>query len=98
MAAYLFQVELPEITEEINKVIPAHREYVNKLFAEGRMLSYSVSQYRTLIWCVINAEEEQEAMEIVLQLPLYPYFSDVVCHPLLFHNTLPATLPGISLN
>jgi hypothetical protein len=47
---------------------------------------------------VINAEEEQEAMELVLAFPLYQHFSDVVCTPLLFHNTLPAAIPGMSLN
>jgi len=51
-----------------------------------------------MIWCVVNTEDEQEAMEMVLAFPLYPHFSEVACHPLLFHNTLPATLPGISLN
>lgn len=98
MAAYLFQLELSEFTDEIAAVVPVHREHINRLFAEGRIVSYSVSVHRNLIWCVINAEDEQEAMEMVLAFPLYPYFTEVSCHPLLFHNTLPATLPGISLN
>jgi len=98
MAAYLFQLELPEFNDELSAVIPVHREHINKLFSEGRILSYSVSAARNMVWCVINAEDEQEAMEMVLSFPLYQYFTDVTCHPLLFHNTLPATLPGISLN
>jgi hypothetical protein len=98
MAAYLFELELSELTEEVVAIIPEHREHVNKLFAEGRMLSYSVSMHRNLVWCVINAEDEQEAMSMVLAFPLYPYLAEISCHPLLFHNTLPATLPGISLN
>jgi len=98
MAAYLFQLELPEFNDELNAVIPVHREHINKLFSEGRILSYSVSAARNMIWCVLNTEDEQEAMEMVLSFPLYQYFTEVSCHPLLFHNTLPATLPGISLN
>jgi hypothetical protein len=98
MAAYLFQIELPEFTDDIINTIPAHRERIDELFADGKILSYSVSSHRNLVWCVINAEDEQQAMEIVLQFPLYEYFTDIVCHPLLFHNTIPATLPGISLN
>lgn len=98
MAAYLFQFELPVFTDRIASVIPTHREYVNKLFSKGRILSYSVSLNRNMIWCVINAEDEQEAMEMALSFPLYPYFTDVSCHPLLFHNVLPASMPGISLN
>lgn len=98
MAAYLFQLELSEFTDEITAAVPAHREHINKLFSDGRILSYSVSIHRNMIWCVVNTEDEQEAMEMVLAFPLYPHFSEVACHPLLFHNTLPATLPGISLN
>jgi len=98
MPAYFFQLELAEMTDDVMAVVPKHREHINKLFAEGRILSYSVSIHRNMIWCVINAEEEQEAMEMVIAFPLYRYFLDVSCHPLLFHNTLPATLPGISLN
>ena len=98
MAAYLFQFELPEFSDDIAVTVPMHREVINKLFSEGRIVSYSVSIHRNLIWCVINAEDEQEAMELVLAFPLYKFFVDVSCHPLLFHNTLPATLPGIWLN
>ena len=98
MAAYLFQLELSEFSEEIAATIPLHREVINRLFAEGRILSYSVSIHRNMIWCVVNAEDEQEAMELILALPLYPHFAEVMSHALLFHNTLPATLPGLSLN
>jgi len=98
LAAFFFQLELPVITEEMMDTIPVHRAHINKLFAAGCLLSYSVSQSRSFIWCVVNTETEQDALEIVLSFPLYPFYTDVVCHPLLFHNTLPTALPGISLN
>ena len=98
MSAYFFQIELPVFTTEMMAIVPEHRHYINKLFSEGKMLSYSVSINRDMIWCVINAEEEQVAMEHVIALPLYPYFVDVTCTALLFHNTLPSSLPGIFLN
>ncbi len=98
MGAYLFQFELAEFSNDVARMIPAHRAHVNKLFTEGRILSYSVSANRSLIWCVVNAEDEPEAMEIALSFPLYRFYTDIQCHPLLFHNTLHAALPGISLN
>jgi hypothetical protein len=99
MVAYMFQFELPAtFTDEIAAVIPHQRAHVNHLFVEGRLLSYSVSQLRTALWCVIAAESEQEAMEIVAGFPMHPFFTDIMCHPLLFHNTVPASLPDISLN
>lgn len=98
MPAYLFQIELPPFNHELLATIPLHRQYIDQLFSEGRILSYSVSLKRDMIWCVINAEEVQEAMEQVIAFPLYKFFVDVTCNPLLFHNILPATLPGIVLN
>ncbi len=98
MSAYIFQMELPALTDEIAARIPVHREHINKLFIEGRLISYSVSQSRNFIWCVLNAEDEQEALEVIAKFPLHPYFTDIECHPLLFHNTQPAALPDISLN
>ena len=98
MSVYIFQMELPELTDEIAERIPEHRAHINKLFVEGKMLSYSVSQSRTFVWCIVTAADEQEALEIVVKFPLHPYFTDIMCHPLLFHNTQPAALPDISLN
>lgn len=98
MSAYLFQLELLPFTEEMTATVPRHRAHINQLFTEGRILSYSVSFHRNMVWCVVNAEDEQEAMDIIVGFPLHVYFTDITCHPLLFHNTLPATLPNISLN
>ena len=98
MPADLFQIELPVMTEEITNTIPEHRTLINKLLQDGRILSYSVSMARDHIWCVISAEDEKDAMEMVSSFPLRKYFLDVSCHQLLFHNTQPSSLPEISLN
>jgi hypothetical protein len=98
MTAYFFQIDLPEITEELECMIPQQRAYVNKLFSDGVLLSYSVSMQRDCLWCVINAGDEQQAMDFVVKFPLYKFFSDVICSALLFHNTQSVTLPDISLN
>ena len=44
------------------------------------------------------AEDEQTAMELVASFPLHPYFTDTLCQPLMFHNTIASSLPDISLN
>lgn len=98
MPAYLFQIELPVLTDEMVKMIPEHRVHISKLFSEGRVFSYSVSINRDFIWCVVNAEDEKEAMDIIAGFPLRKFFIDATCHQLLFHNTLPVSLPDISLN
>jgi len=98
MPSYLFQLELPPMTEEMLSVIPKHREHINSLFADGKLLSYSVSSHSNMIWCVVECDNERAAMDMILKLPLYQYFTDIACHPLLFHNTQAAALPGLSLN
>lgn len=98
MPAFLFELELPPLTEEMSNIIPAQREHISVLLVEGKIISYSVSQARNMIWCVMDADSEQEAMEFILLFPLYPYFIDIVCHPLLFHSNLPVSFPGVSLN
>lgn len=99
MTAYMFQFELPAaFSDEMAAAIPAQRGRVNELFLAGKLLSYSVSQLRTALWCVIAANDEQEALELVASFPMHPFFTDVMCQPLLFHNTIPAGLPDFSLN
>lgn len=98
MTQYLFHIELPPFTEEMTDTIPAHKEYVDKLFAEGIMLSYSVSVQRNMVWCVIEAEDEQEALEIVAAFPLHKFFTETSCHQLLIHNMSTSSLSDISLN
>jgi hypothetical protein len=73
MSAYLFEIELQPINEELSNMIPAHREHVAKLFSQGRLFSYSLSANRKMIWCVVNTEDEQEAMELVARFPLYKF-------------------------
>ncbi len=98
MTAYMFQFELPPMNDEMAAKIPQQRASVAALFSDGRLLSYSLAQSRLALWCVVTAENEQEAMELVASFPLHPYFADVMCQSLMFHHTVSSTLPNISLN
>lgn len=98
MIAYMFQLELPPMTEEMEAVIPGQRLRVAELFSEGRLITYSLAQSRNMLWCVVMATDEQDAMELIASFPLHPFFTDVMCQPLLFHNTVASSLPDISLN
>jgi len=98
MSSYLFQLSLPPLNDELESLVPANREYVNQMFSDGSLLSYSVSALRDFIWCVISAEDEAEAIGFIADFPLFSYFTEVRCFPLLFHNTMSSALPGISMN
>ena len=86
------------MTDEMAAKIPDQRARIAELFSDGRLQAYSLSQSRTILWCVVLAEDEQNALEIVASFPLHPYFTEVMCQPLMFHNTVASSLPDISLN
>lgn len=94
----MFHLELMAFSEVIRDTIPEHRAYISRLFSEGCLISYSVSATRDEIWCVVVADDEFDAMGLIASFPLSPFFADVTCIPLLFHNTVTTELPGISLN
>jgi hypothetical protein len=98
MAAFLFQIALGDFSEDLQFVIPVHRKYINRLFANGVLMSYSVSVNRDMLWCVLHADTEDEANTMVQKFPLHPYFIEVTCSPLLFHGPVPQSMPAISLN
>lgn len=98
MAAFMFELGLPVFTKKVMSLIPGHRQHINKLFSEGKILSYSVSLSRDKVWCVANAEDEIDATELISTFPLFDSFTEISCSELLFHNTVPASMPGIVLN
>lgn len=66
--------------------IPAQRELVNRLLAEGVVQSYSVSADRTTVWLVLVVEDSPAAVDIVLSgFPISP-FAEYTWEPLLFTN------------
>jgi hypothetical protein len=98
MTAYMFQFELPPMSDEMAARIPEQRARVAELFSNGTLLTYSLAQSRRILWCVVSAEDEQNAMELVASFPMHPYFTETMCQPLMFHNTIASSLPDISLN
>jgi hypothetical protein len=97
MAVFIVESDLPELTPAFMALIPAHMEVVQRLFAEEKILTYAVSEDRTRWWCHIEAETEEEVMEILGQMPIMPYLRPKI-HDLLFYNTAEIGLPKISLN
>ena len=68
------------------ETIPAQRELVNKLLAEGVIQSYSVSADRTTVWLVLVVEDSAEAVDVVMaDFPVLA-FAEYGWEPLLFTN------------
>lgn len=93
----MIEFDLPnDLTEDFVAKIPSQRLMVNKLMEEGKLFSYSLSANRSKLWCIVSAESEFEALEIIADFPLIDYMKPKVTE-LMFHNML-AMMTPISLN
>ena len=68
------------------EAIPAQREMVNRLLAEGVIQSYSVSADRTTVWLVLVVEERPGAVEGAMAGFPVLEFAEYTWEPLLFTN------------
>lgn len=98
MKQYMVDVELPGVlSEEFVSLIPTQRDQVNKLMAEGKINSYTLSMDRSRLWIILSAKSDTEVFRILSTFPLRRYM-DAKIFELAFHNTTTAQFPQISLN
>ncbi len=97
MPVFLVESPLPPVNAEMASLIPQHREVVNELFAEGKLVSYAVAADLSKWWCCVQAKNEFEVMEILGQMPLIPFLKPEI-HDLMFYNGADQLMPRISLN
>ena len=90
-----FDVPQP-LTEELLAMIPAQREAIDKLFVDGKLLSYSLSEDRSRVWAIMLAKDEAELIESINALPM-TLFMEFDYQELMFHNTV-HLVPSMSLN
>jgi muconolactone delta-isomerase len=95
--SYMVEFELPEqLTEDFLALIPEQRLMVDNLMNEGKVRSYSLAMDRSVLWMIVDANSEFEAMETIAQLPLSDYMQPFISE-LMFHTTSEAAL-HFSLN
>jgi len=90
-----FKVPYP-ITEEIISLIPEQREVVEKLFAGGKLVIYSLAEDRSKLWAIFVASTESELLKLIDRLPLSSIM-EFNYHQLMFHQSV-QLLPALSLN
>lgn len=99
MAAYFFQLALPQYAEVPQNVVNEQRVWIDQLARDGRLQFYSVAALKNFVWCVINAEDEAEAMGLIADFPMFSFFSEVQCHLLLYYHPFTTSAPdNISMN
>lgn len=66
--------------------IPAQREMVNRLLAEGVVQSYSVAADRATVWLVLVVDDSPAAVDVVMSAFPIIDFADYTWEPLLLTN------------
>ena len=99
MNQYMIVIALPiEKSEDYISLIPEQRTIVEVMIKKGIVAAYSLAADRTTLWTVINAETEQEAIDLLSKFPLAKHMKNFNIHELAFHLSANLTLPVLSLN
>lgn len=87
---YMFSCTLPEILDEyFLSLVPRQRILVDRLLASNRIVTYATSIETAQIWVVVQAEDENEAMDLMALLPLTPYVQVEMSNLATFKTVLP---------
>lgn len=98
MSQFMVEFDLPvDMTEEFTVKIPLQRLKVNALMESGKLLSYALSLDRQKLWCVVKAQTEFDAIEIISEFPLISYMDPTITE-LMFNNIVSLRMPLFSLN
>ncbi len=95
---YMVDFKLPSIlSEEFMDLVPYQRLAVNKLFEEGKIVSYALSLENSRLWGIFVANSELQVMDVLSDLPLTPFMT-VEISLLTFYNDAKTQVPKFSLN
>ncbi|MFD2523397.1 muconolactone Delta-isomerase family protein [Emticicia soli] len=98
MTQFMVEFDLPvPFPEGFIAKIPYQRIAVNQLLEEGKLNSYALSADRSKLWCIVNAQDELEVMDIIAEFPLIDYMHPTITE-LMFMNSVVMKVPTFSLN
>ncbi|MES2618509.1 MAG: muconolactone Delta-isomerase family protein [Bacteroidota bacterium] len=85
---YMFELHLPQAKSEVFiNLIPEQRAYINEQLSDGSIINYSVTEDLQKCYCVVEADDEEEALNVVANMPLSA-FMKVDIKPLMFYNSV----------
>jgi hypothetical protein len=95
---FMFEIDLPkQRTVEFINLIPQQRTHINNLMLKGQLINYALSNDMLKLWCVVLADNDIEALEIIGGMPMAEYFK-VELRPLMFYNAISHADFQFSLN
>lgn len=97
MKKFLCTFYLPEVMEaDFWATIPRHRQHMNQLMRDEKIVTYAVNQNRTKGWVVLQVANRSEADLLVERFPIRPYI-DFHIEELFFFDSMLGT-PKLVLN
>ncbi len=97
MGSYIINIQLARIDEQFWEILPAHRKIINDLLVEGVIEMYAISEDRSQGWMVIHAIDEDQARDIVDNLPIRDYFTYDLNALFILNNSV-SLWPKVHLN
>lgn len=95
---FLVHLTLPEFfTTKFMALIPKQRSRINELMDKKVIRSYSLDMARHNVWAFIDANNEEEVMEILQSFPIIKEVK-LRIHELAFYDSAPHGLPELIMN
>lgn len=93
-----FQVTISfDMNDDIKPLIPAHRNYINKLINKEIIEHYAVSMESQRIWITINADDKSSVDDYLSKSPLFKFWIYEI-DEILVLDGLTYRLPHVQLN
>ncbi len=86
-----------EMSDDFMDMVPPHRTYINYLINKGTIDHYAVSMESMRSWITLNAEDKEEAENLLRKSPLYPFWTVEIDELFVLdgqHYRLPAVQPN----
>jgi muconolactone delta-isomerase len=97
-SVFLAHLILPEFfSTNFMALIPKQRARINELMDQGVIKSYSLDMNRRNVWAFIEANDEEEVMEILQSFPII-HDVKIRIHELAFHDAARIGLPELIMN
>ncbi len=87
MKQYMVDFTLPtSLSADFMELIPQQRFVVDRMFAQGKLVSYTLSLENLKLWAIFSADNEMKVIDYISDLPL-TQFMEIEISVITFHNT-----------
>ncbi len=98
MSQFMVEFDLPSpFPTEFIALIPEQRIVIDQMLADGKIHSYALSFDRERLWCIVNADNDFEVLDVINEFPLIDQMKYQMTE-LMFNNSVVMKVPAFSIN